>query len=204
MAIMSSRKTYVMSIKKLMIDSKSKYRKYALIILVVLMCLIVAFCLWQAIKPKSKFSASIKIDQEAYYPVTHVLDGDTFKVKIGKKEITVRMLGIDTPETVDPRKPSQCYGNEASNETKKLLASTTVQLMLNPKREVLDKYGRYLAYVYLSNGILFNEYLLKNGFAREYTYGKAYSMQKEFKAVESDARKKKMGLWGRCVNSGSV
>ncbi len=140
----------------------------------------------------------VRIDENELYQVAAVLDGDTFKVKVGWHQITVRMLGIDTPETVDPRKPEQCYGHEASDETKKLLVGAEVRLKLNPNREDRDKYDRYLAYVYLSDGIFLNEYLLKNGFAREYTYGRSYIYQKEFKNIEKEVKEQEVGLWGRC------
>lgn len=140
----------------------------------------------------------ISIDETEYYPVTYVKDGDTFDVKIGRKVVTIRMLGIDTPETVDPGKPEQCFGKEASNETKKLLKGKSVRLKLNPNREEKDRYGRYLAFVYLDE-LMINKSLLEDGFAREYTFGKAYMFQKEFREVESQAKEYKKGLWGKCA-----
>ncbi len=150
------------------------------------------------------YPPTIAIDEDLYYPVISILDGDTFKVQVNEKEtkeITVRMLGIDTPETVDPRKPAQCYGREASNETRSLLSGQKVQLKLNPTREVRDKFGRYLAYVYREDGLFVNGYLLKEGFAREYTYGKAYEMQREFRKLEREAEKQDKGLWSKCYTN---
>ena len=142
--------------------------------------------------------AEIAIDQTAYYPVTHVMDGDTFEASIGKREITVRLLGVDTPETVDPRKQVQCFGKDASDETKSLLTGHSVQLKLNPDREEKDKYGRYLAYVYVDTGTFLNEFLVSNGYAREYTFGSAYSFQKQFQEDQSQAQKEGKGLWTAC------
>ncbi len=141
----------------------------------------------------------IPFKEDRFYEVVQVLDGDTFTVRVGEnmQEITVRMLGINTPETVDPRKPPECFGKEASNETKTLLSGKKVRLVLNPKREVKDKYGRYLAYVY-KDGVFVNEYLIQKGFAREYTYGTPYSLQKDFRKLETKARKDKRGLWAKC------
>lgn len=159
------------------------------------MCVLVYYAIYLA--------SAVTINENKIYPVAYVLDGDTFKVKIKKKEVTVRMLGIDTPETVDPRKPPQCYGKEASDETKKLLSRKTVRLKLNPNREEKDRYGRYLAYVYLvdnNSEIFINEFLLQNGYAKEYTYGKAYMFQKEFRTIEKLAQEGKKGLWGECQN----
>ncbi len=144
-------------------------------------------------------ASAVTINPDKLYTVTHVIDGDTFKAKVGSHTVTVRMLGIDTPETVDPRKPVQCYGKEASDETKSLLTDKEVHLKLNPNREEKDKYGRYLAYVYRGDGLFVNEELIKGGFAHEYTYGKKYDFQKEFREVEKVAKDTKTGLWGVCV-----
>lgn len=143
----------------------------------------------------------VSFDPEKLYQVVYVTDGDTFKAKIWSHVVTVRMLGINTPETVDPRKQPECYGKEASDQTKELLSSRQVRLKLNPNREEKDKYGRYLAYVYRDDGMFVNETLLKNGFAREYTYGKAYDFQKEFRELETEAKGAKMGLWGACTTA---
>jgi micrococcal nuclease len=142
----------------------------------------------------------INIDPNELYKVTEVLDGDTFKVKIDSKEVTVRMLGINTPETIDPRKPPECFGKEASEETKSLLNHRQVKLALNPNREKTDKYGRILGYVYRDDGLFVNELLIKQGFAREYTVGKPYQFQKEFKDDQKEAKNAQKGLWSACVN----
>ncbi len=152
-------------------------------------------CIWYIVRASSEVS----IDQNKYYVVTYVVDGDTFKVSIGGSIITVRILGINTPETVDPHKAPECFGHEASDYTKSLLGGKKVQLHFNPNRELKDKYGRYLAYTYRDDGLFVNEELLKGGFAREYTYGTPYSFQQEFRSIEADAKKEKRGLWGVCI-----
>lgn len=138
--------------------------------------------------------------ENEYYKIVYVVDGDTFKVKVKDKIVTIRMLGINTPETLDPRKAEECFGKQASDESKKILAGSMVRFEWSPNREVTDKYGRYLTYVYTKNGIFLNEYLISNGYAKEYTYGKAYSKQSEFKSLEKKAKKDKLGLWGMCNN----
>ena len=140
----------------------------------------------------------LKIDSNQEYQVANVLDGDTFEVKMGKKIQTVRMIGVDTPETVDPRKPVQCFGKEASQKTKSMLSHHIVRLHTDTTKSITDKFGRLLAYVYLENGLFMNEFLLKEGYAREYTYGKAYSLQKEFRTLEMVAKQGKVGLWKKC------
>lgn len=146
----------------------------------------------------SRRQSRITIDPNAYYPVTYVVDGDTFKVDINGKEITIRVLGINTPETVDPRKPVECYGPEASKEGKELLSGRKVELKFNPNREQTDKYGRYLMYAYRDDGLFYNEYMIVNGYAREYTVGTPYSFQKQFRTDEESAKAAHLGLWGAC------
>lgn len=129
--------------------------------------------------------------------VTKVVDGDT--IVVNDKQ-TVRFVGMDTPETVDPRRPVGCFGKEASNETKSLLAGKEVIL----QRDVsdTDKYKRILRYVFLplANGqILFvNDYLVREGFAKVYTYPPDVKFDEEFRQAEKEAREAKKGLWGKC------
>ncbi|MDB5238730.1 MAG: Micrococcal nuclease [Candidatus Parcubacteria bacterium] len=143
-------------------------------------------------------TALVRIDEAALYAVSHVVDGDTVRVKVDSREIIVRLLGINTPETVDPRKPVQCFGTEASNETKLLLDGHQIRLSANPNREKTDRYGRYLLYAYRDDGLFLNEYLVREGFAREYTVGNAYSFQKDFRQAENEAKEEKRGLWSAC------
>jgi micrococcal nuclease len=161
--------------------------------------LVAVVCAWFAYQ---KREGSTIIDEDTVYRVIHVLDGDTFKVKINGQEIIVRMLGINTPETVDPRRPEECFGAKASHETKSILAGNYVRLVLNKNREATDKYGRYLAYVFREDGLNVNEYLLSNGYAREYTYGKPYSEQRNYKRIEKIAQVAGMGLWSACFSEG--
>lgn len=166
---------------------------------IILISCIIVFCSTAAYfstPKKPQYYNLPKIDQEKLYKVEKVLDGDTFEINVENRLVTVRMLGIDTPETVDPRKPVQCFGKEASNKTKELLEGHFVALKRDKTQPITDKYGRFLAYVYREDNLLINEYLLKEGYAHEYTYGKAYQMKKEFKKLEKDANKNKRGLWG--------
>jgi micrococcal nuclease len=131
--------------------------------------------------------------------VVSVSDGDTIKVSINGETKTIRMIGIDTPETVDPRKPVQCYGPEASNNAKILLSNQTVVLENDLSQGDVDKYGRLLRYVYLvNNSISYNEFALQMGYAREYTYNTPYKYQLKFKQAEQSAINSKAGLWGAC------
>ncbi len=145
------------------------------------------------------WASKVIIDPQKLYPVVSVVDGDTIKTIIDGHSITVRLLGINTPEVVDPRKSVECFGPEASAETKTLLTGKSVILALNPNYEKVDIYGRLLAYAWLDD-LFVNEYLVKEGYAYEYTFNEKnpYQYQSEFKADELVAKKESKGLWGKC------
>jgi micrococcal nuclease len=131
------------------------------------------------------------------------VDGDTVRVRIASNggtapaELgvveTVRLLGVDTPETVHPSRPAERFGKEAGAFTRAQLVGKTVYLAFD--WDLRDRYGRLLAYIYLRRGECFNARLIREGYAHAYT---RYSFQfmDEFRVLEQDARKKKRGLWG--------
>ncbi len=132
--------------------------------------------------------------------VVEVSDGDTITVSRDCKPVTVRMIGVDTPETVDPRKPVQCFGKEASEFTKMMLAGKHVRIESDERNPGPDKYGRDLGYIILEDGTNFNKVLIEQGYAHEYTYNKIpYKYQAEFKAAEKEAQREKRGLWAEGV-----
>jgi len=129
------------------------------------------------------------------YSVKKVIDGDTIEIERYGKAEKVRMIGIDTPETLDPRKPVQCFGKEASDKSKDLLSGGRVRLEFDPIVGQKDKYNRLLAYVW-SNNELVNLKLIKEGYANEYTYrSQAYKYQNEFKNAQTVAKESSVGLW---------
>ena len=128
--------------------------------------------------------------------VTEVVDGDTVYVRFADgRTDKVRLIGIDTPETRDPRKPVQCFGVAASNRAKELLNHQTVSLELDPSQGERDRYKRLLAYLWLPDGRNFGEVMLAEGYAHEYTYRVPYAYQAEFKAAQSAAKASGAGLW---------
>jgi micrococcal nuclease len=129
------------------------------------------------------------------YSVVAVVDGDTLDVSIDGKVERLRMIGINTPETVDPRKPVECFGKEASNKAKELLSDQVVRLEADPSQGERDKYSRLLRYVFLADGRSFNQLMISEGYAYEYTYDTAYEYQSEFKQAQKDAEAAKRGLW---------
>ncbi len=144
-----------------------------------------------------------KIDsQYTYHSVTEVVDGDTVKVNINGTIETLRLIGLDTPETVDPRKPVQCFGKEASNKGKELLTGKKVRLEKDATQGDKDKYGRTLAYIYTESGIFYNKYMIEQGYAHEYTYNTSYKYQSEFKQAQKTAESNKVGLWSPSTCNG--
>lgn len=137
-----------------------------------------------------------QVSDLSFYLVVRVVDGDTIQVDINGTKETVRLIGVDTPEVVDPRKPVQCFGRQASEFTKQNLTGKKVRLESDPTQSDRDKYHRLLRYVYLEDGTLFNKLLIEQGFAHEYTYqSNPYKFQLEFKNAEKEARENKKGLW---------
>lgn len=129
------------------------------------------------------------------YPVVKVVDGDTITVLMNGRNTTLRLIGIDTPETVDPRRPVECYGREASDAAKRMLSGASVRLEADNSQNERDKYSRLLRYVYLEDGTNFNKYMISEGYAYEYTYDATYKYQSEFRAAQKLAQKQQKGLW---------
>lgn len=128
--------------------------------------------------------------------VVHVVDGDTADVQFDDGSIVrLRLIGMDTPETVDPRQGVQCYGVEASARAHELLDGQIVTLESDPTQDAIDRYGRVLAYVWLPDGTNFAERMIGEGYAFEYTYRAPYAYQEAFRAAEASAREQGAGLW---------
>lgn len=128
--------------------------------------------------------------------VVHVADGDTIVVDLGPRTEKVRILGADTPEVVDPRKPVQCFGPEASAYTKRRLAPGT-RVTLETDAEVRDKYGRLLAYVYVG-GVRYDDELLRLGYARLLIIPPNGVHARAMLQAQLDARAHGRGLWAAC------
>lgn len=131
--------------------------------------------------------------------VVSVADGDTIDVSLDGHTQRVRLLGIDTPETVDPRRPVGCFGPEASHETKRLLTPGT-WVRLERDVELRDRYGRLLAYVTrLDDDLSINRHLLAGGFADTLRIGPNTAYVADFAAARNRARSRRLGAWGACA-----
>lgn len=146
--------------------------------------------------PQATSSATPVLEGEGV-KVKRVIDGDTIELESGQK---VRYIGVDTPETVDPRRPVACFGKEASEENKKLVQGKTV--LLEKDISEVDKYDRLLRYVYLKlddgSTLFVNDHLVRQGFAQVFTYPPDVKFTEQLVAAEKEARESTRGLWQKC------
>lgn len=136
----------------------------------------------------------LSIDNASLYSVTRVVDGDTIEVTKDGVVEKVRMIGINSPESVDPRRHVECFGKEASLHLKQLIEGKIVRLATDETQQDRDRYGRILRYVFLDDRNI-NEQMIWDGYAYEYTYALPYRYQAEFRLAEQEAQKVKAGLW---------
>lgn len=130
------------------------------------------------------------------FEVVKVVDGDTVHVQVGDNIEKLRFLGVDTPESVKPNSPVECFGKEASEFTKNSLLGEMVRLEFDSTQAERDKYGRLLVYIYLADGRMFNEILLTEGYANRYYSRVPILMADEFDNILDKARESERGLWG--------
>lgn len=148
--------------------------------------------------PEGAVTSGAPAEAARLYVVKRVVDGDTIKVQgVG----TIRLIGVDTPETVHPKKPVERFGREASRFTKELLTGKKVRLEYD--FEKTDRYNRVLAYVYLEDGTLVNAEIIKRGYGHAYTRF-PFKRLEEFRKLERDARLAKRGLWADAGTSVST
>jgi len=127
--------------------------------------------------------------------VVRVVDGDTIEARIGGEVVDVRYIGVDTPETVKPGEPVQCFGPRASDFNHRLVEGRRVRLILGAERR--DRYGRLLAYVHLG-GRFVNAELVRRGLARSLTIPPNDRFAPLFRRLELGAARAGRGLWGAC------
>jgi len=144
--------------------------------------------------------ASLSLDLLNLQPATliKVIDGDTIVASINGESETIRIIGINTPETVDPRTSVECFGVEASNKAKEYFKSKDNEVWLeqDSTQGERDRYQRLLRYVFTDNGSEdYGMEMIESGYAYEYTYGVLYKYQVDYKKAQEEARINKIGLW---------
>jgi len=140
-------------------------------------------------------SASVPAGHSVTAKVLRVVDGDTIEASIAGTDEDIRYIGIDTPETVKPDTPVQCYGPQASAQNHELVEGRTVRLVFD--RERRDDYGRLLAYVYAGRRFV-NAALVRGGYARPLTIPPDTDHAGLFQRLASRAGRAGRGLWGAC------
>lgn len=129
--------------------------------------------------------------------VESVIDGDTLVLSISGQSERVRLVGIDTPESVSPQTPVQCFGAESTQALQGLVApGDTVQISADLERR--DRYGRLLLYVHTDQGIFINQWLVESGFADVLFFEPNTALRAPFTAARNEARSGDVGLWGQC------
>ena len=136
--------------------------------------------------------------QPGLYNISRFVDGDTIIVDMDGHDESIRMIGIDTPETHKPNSPVQCYGPAASAFTKNLIGSSKVRLASDPKSQNRDRYNRLLRHVYLVDGRLVAEEVIKGGYGFAYTQF-PFTKSDQFVKAEAAAKAANKGLWGNCT-----
>lgn len=135
--------------------------------------------------------------------VEKIVDGDTLDVDLSGKTERVRLLGIDTPETVDENRPVQCYGREASAYLSQLLPKGSV-VRLERDTEARDRFGRLLVYLYrVDDGLFVNAALLEGGFATTLSIAPNTMRAHDFEVIRLQSQREKRGMWGVCAAFGS-
>lgn len=146
-----------------------------------------------------------RIEEATLYEVTRVVDGDTIEISYSGDLKKLRLIGIDTPETVHPSKPVECFGKEASAKLKELIGDKKVRLEKDSVGDTIDKYGRLLRYVYVGgDATSVNAQMISSGHAYAYTTY-PFELSTSFMALETDARENQIGLWApeACSSEGS-
>lgn len=138
-------------------------------------------------------SPKLAVGDRQRVQVLSVTDGDTIRVSIEGRSTPVRYIGIDTPETVDPRTTVQCFGQQATAANRRLVEGRTIELEKDVSET--DKYDRLLRYVWI-DGKMVNEELVRDGYARSSSYPPDVKYQDRFRALEAEARAAGRGLWG--------
>lgn len=183
-------------------------RRFARLVAALLMCVTVSGC---SAKPEANAVAfgpppwirtiEAKGPVSRGWTVTHIVDGDTVDVTHNRRTLRVRLIGIDSPETVHPFQPVECFGPEATAFAEHRLLGDHVTLEFDRTQGHFDYYGRTLAYIWDGGGHhprLFNETAVRLGYAEEYTYDAPYTWQGRLQHAESSAASQGRGLWGAC------
>lgn len=174
------------------ISKRQKKKLFRLLIAIILV--LAGYQINQKVEPPAEIVGKVS---PGYYRVMKVEDGDTITVDMDGTPERIRFIGVDTPETKDPRKPVQCFGQAASVFTKQLIGNQNVRLESDVLSDNRDRYNRLLRYIYLPDGRLVQAEIIKQGYGFAYT-SFPFSKMDDFRAYQVEARNNNRGLWGSC------
>lgn len=137
-------------------------------------------------------------NQPGLFAIDHFVDGDTVAVQMNGTVETIRLIGVDTPETHKPHTPVQCYGPAAAAYTKNRVGTSRIRLVSDSLSTNRDRYNRLLRYIYLPDGTLLNEKLIAEGYGFYYPYF-PFTKAAQFEGAEKQAMAAHKGLWGNCT-----
>lgn len=157
---------------------------------------LIFLAIWTAFKLTGHEQTLVR-NQPGLYKVVRVADGDTIDVDMNGRIETIRMIGVDTPETHKPNTPVQCYGQAATDYTTQLIGGKKVRLEADPQETNRDRYDRLLRYIYLEDGALLEEKIIAEGYGFAYTLF-PFSKVEQFKQLERMAKDIGKGLWSAC------
>lgn len=167
--------------------ARRRYRRRLLGGLVAALVLLVLAYLKRETRPPERVAGPAPTSAKRL--CVRAVDGDTLELDGGER---LRLIGVDTPETVDPRRPVQYFGEEASAFTRRMAQGKSVRLEYD--QDTRDRYGRTLAYVYLPDGTFLNAEIIRQGYGHAYTRF-PFRYQEQFLALEREAREQGRGLW---------
>ncbi len=165
--------------------------RHTLLALLPALCTVVSGCSAPSAKPSASSDTA---------RVVRVVDGDTIRVALPSGEERVRYIGIDTPESVKPGSPVECFAKRSSAFNERLVAGERVRLVRDVEER--DRYGRLLAYVYRErDGLFVNAELVRRGYATVATFPPNVAHERDFKRLANRARLSARGLWSECVGA---
>src|SRR5580765_5510857 len=179
-------------------EHERRQRLFSLVLLIAILWLVfLAISTISGTDWLKKGTNKLEQGQPGLYSIANFIDGDTIAVNMNGSVETIRMIGVDTPETHRPNTPVQCYGPDAANFTKNLIGQSNVRLQADPLDTNRDRYGRLLRYVFLPDERMVEAELINNGYGFAYTQF-PFSKSDEFKTAEANAKAAGKGLWSAC------
>lgn len=161
----------------------------------IVMSFVLAFTLGSCDRIELDDSSEVGSPSRTPARVTHVIDGDTVRAIVGGDEVTIRLIGIDTPETDGPFTDLECYGEEATAYARDRLDDQQIGLEFDVERT--DRYDRMLAYLWLGDELV-NESILAQGAGVLLTIPPNVAHVERFEDAQRVAREDERGLWGAC------